>query len=217
MVDDIADSFDYQNKYAIIHYLKEISEDGLFKLIVMTHNFDFFRTLESRFVKYPYCFMASKHPKGVTLARAAGIRNIFANDWKKHFVDDPRKKVASIPFLRNLIEMTIGDGDPQYKQLTSMLHCKVDTPTMTVAQLDAIYNAVCRTDVASKDGAKLICTLIAEQADACLGEAAGLNLENKIVLAIGIRMAAEPIYGEEDRGQRLCSSNHSQSNAGTHR
>ena len=31
IVDDIADSFDYQNKYAIIQYLKDISEDGLFK------------------------------------------------------------------------------------------------------------------------------------------------------------------------------------------
>jgi hypothetical protein len=72
-----------------------------------------------------------------------------------------------------------------------MLHWKTDTPTMTVAQLDAIYNAVCKTPGASADKAKLICNLIAEQAAACLGEAAGLNLENKIVLAIAIRMAAE--------------------------
>jgi hypothetical protein len=31
IVDDVADSFGYQNKYAIIHYLKEISEDGYLK------------------------------------------------------------------------------------------------------------------------------------------------------------------------------------------
>src|SRR5665213_2818087 len=36
VVDDVADSFDYQNKYAIIQYLKEISEDGLFKEIILT-------------------------------------------------------------------------------------------------------------------------------------------------------------------------------------
>ena len=35
VVDDIADSFDYQNKYAIIQYLKDISDDGLFKLLIM--------------------------------------------------------------------------------------------------------------------------------------------------------------------------------------
>ena len=60
VVDDIADSFDYQNKYAIIQYLKDISEDGLFKLLIMTHNLDFFRTLNSRFIGYPNCLMASK-------------------------------------------------------------------------------------------------------------------------------------------------------------
>ena len=45
VIDDIADSFDYKNKY-VIQYLQEISEyQG------KTHNFDFFRTVNSRFVK----------------------------------------------------------------------------------------------------------------------------------------------------------------------
>ena len=76
-MDDIADLFDYQNKYAIIHYLKEISENGLFKLVIMTHNFDFFRTLEGRFVRYPFCLMASRNPNGITLAKTTGIRTSF--------------------------------------------------------------------------------------------------------------------------------------------
>lgn len=191
VVDDIADSFDYQNKYAIIHYLKEISENGLFKLIVMTHNFDFFRTLEGRFVRYPYCLMASKNADGISLAKASGIRNIFANDWKGHFFDDPKKQIASIPFLRNLIEMTTGEEDSRYKQLTSMLHWKPDTPTIQVAQLDTIFNALCGTAGASADPGKLVSDLISEQAAACLAGGAGLNLENKIVLAIATRMGAE--------------------------
>ena len=48
VIDDIADSFDYRNKYAIIEYLKEITEDGIFKVIILTHNFDFYRTCSSR-------------------------------------------------------------------------------------------------------------------------------------------------------------------------
>lgn len=203
VVDDIADSFDYQNKYAIIHYLKEISEDGLFKLVIMTHNFDFFRTLEGRFVRYPYCLMASKNPNGVSLAKAVGIRNIFVNDWKGHFFDDTKKKVASIPFLRNLIEMTTGENDPHYAQLTSMLHWKSDTPTMKVDQLDAIYNSVCNTNGASADPTKLICDLIFEQANLCLGIAGGLNLENKIVLAIAIRIGAEKFMAAKIADENL--------------
>lgn len=191
VVDDIADSFDYNNKYAIIQYLKDISENGLFKLIIMTHNFDFFRTIESRFVSYSSCLMASKNATGISLVQAVGIRNVFANDWKKHFFDDSKKKIASIPFLRNLVEMTTGETDPNYQLLTSMLHWKADTGKLTIGQLDAIYNAMCKTNSTSKDAAKLVCDLIKAEAEACLTAAAALNLENKIVLAIATRMAAE--------------------------
>lgn len=193
IVDDIADSFDYQNKYAIVHYLKEISEDGMFKLVIMTHNFDLFRTLEGRFVGYRYCLMASKNGSGVSLAPAAGIRNIFANDWKGHFFDDPKKRIASVPFLRNLVEMTTGTADPNYTALTSMLHWKTDTAMLTVGSLDAIFNALCKTNGASPDQAKPVFRLIEEQAEVCLDEPMGMNLENKIVLSIATRLAAERV------------------------
>ena len=191
VVDDIADSFDYQNKYAIIQYLKDISDDGLFKLLIMTHNFDFFRTLNSRFIGYSNCLMASKNEGGITLAQAVGIKNVFANDWKDNFFTDAKKKIASIPFLRNIVEMTTGEVDSNYQTLTAMLHWKVGSDAITVGQLDNINNSICKTHGASADPAKLICQLVAEEAEACLGVQAGMNLENKIVLAIAIRVESE--------------------------
>ncbi len=83
VVDDIADSFDYKNKYAIIQYLMGISESPHFKQILLTNNFDFYRTVESRFVGYGNCLMTSKTSTGVALERAAGIKNVFLNDWKE--------------------------------------------------------------------------------------------------------------------------------------
>jgi predicted transposase YbfD/YdcC len=193
VVDDIADSFDYQNKYAIIQYLKDISEEGIFKMIVMTHNFDFFRTLESRFIDYNYCLMATKGDAGPILSKAAGIKNVFARDWKPNFFKDERKKVASIPFLRNLIEMTTGEADPDYVRLTGMLHWKPGvTDAIKAADLDTIYNALCKTKETSADPARPIVDLIMEQADGCMkAGAVTLGLENKIVLAVGIRLKAE--------------------------
>jgi DNA-binding transcriptional regulator YhcF (GntR family) len=41
IIDDIADSFDYKNKYAIIEYLKDISGISGFSQIILTHNYDF--------------------------------------------------------------------------------------------------------------------------------------------------------------------------------
>ena len=206
VIDDLADSFDYRNKYAIVQYLKDISDEGLFKLLVMTHNFDFFRTIESRFVGYPNCLMASRIEDGITISRAAGIRNIFARDWKPRFFEDPKKKIASIPFLRNLVEMTTGEGDPNYQELTSMLHWKTGSTEKTVNQLDAIYNTICQTNGTSDDAEKLIYDLLTEEADACLAADPGANLENKIVLAIAIRLGAEKFMIEKISDPEFVSS-----------
>ncbi|HYG33500.1 MAG TPA: phage infection protein [Clostridia bacterium] len=192
VVDDIADSFDYQNKYAIIQYLKDVHSDSLFKQLIMTHNFDFFRTIESRFVKpYSHCLMANKSSTGITLEQATGIRNVFAKDWQCHFADDPRKKIACIPFLRNLIEYTKGETDPKFLTLTSLLQWKPDTPVITEAQLVDIYNEVCGAKAKSKNGTRPVLDLIRTEAEACRTAVDHVRLENKVVLAIGIRLAAE--------------------------
>ncbi len=191
VVDDIADSFDYQNKYAIIQYLKDVHDDPRFKQIIMTHNFDFFRTVESRFVPYSHCLMASKSSTGITLDQATGIRNVFVNDWKKAFFSDPRKKVASIPFLRNLVEMTTGESDPKFSKLTSLLHWKADSSTITEADLNKIYKDICGVNGASaKSSTKPVVDIIKDQAQSCV-QSASDSFESKIVLAIAIRLAAE--------------------------
>ena len=191
IVDDIADSFDYKNKYAIIQYLMDIAEDPHFKQIILTHNFDFYRTIQSRFVRYPDCFMASKTATGVALEQAAGIQNVFVKDWKPSFATDPKKKIACIPFMRNLIEYTKDVADPDFLKLTSLLHWKTDSAQITIADLDAIFNRLFSQNVTSADAAKTVMSLIEHEADECLKAAEGINFENKIVLSMSIRLAAE--------------------------
>lgn len=191
IVDDIADSFDYKNKYAIIQYLMDIAEDPNFKQIVLTHNFDFFRTIQSRFVRYPDCFMASKTTAGLVLEKAAGIQNVFVKDWKPNFAVDPKKKIACIPFMRNLIEYTKDETDPDFVKLTSLLHWKADSDQITISALDGIFNNLFGQTVVSSDSEKIVVTLIEHEAGECLMAAEGINFENKIVLAMSIRLAAE--------------------------
>ncbi len=191
VVDDIADSFDYKNKYAIIQYLLDTAERPNFRQIILTHNFDFFRTVNSRFVKYSGCLMAEKSASGVTLRPATGIKNVFVNDWKPNFYTEPKKKIACIPFIRNLVEYTRGDADPDFVKLTSLLHWKADSSTITVKELDVIYNKTFGTMNYSADQLKLITDLIAEQAEVCVTAGDGINFENKIVLSIAIRLCAE--------------------------
>ncbi len=191
IVDDIADSFDYKNKYAIIQYLMDIAEDPHFKQIILTHNFDFYRTIQSRFVRYPDCFMASKTAAGLVLEQAAGIQNVFVKDWKPNFAAEPKKKIACIPFMRNLIEYTKDAADPDFVKLTSLLHWKADSDQITISDLDVIFNRLFGQNVTSAEGAKTVIALIEDEASGCLKAAEGINFENKIVLAMSIRLTAE--------------------------
>ena len=90
VIDDIADSFDYKNKYAIIEYLLDISEEGIFYEIILTHNFDFFRTIEARLVDYSHCHMIRKSDEQIELIDASYIKGPF-NDWKQNIHKDNKK------------------------------------------------------------------------------------------------------------------------------
>lgn len=191
VVDDIADSFDYKNKYAIVQYLKDIEEEPYFKQIILTHNFDFFRTLNSRFVPYHHCLMAFKDSTGLSLRKAEGIKNIFVNDWKPAFFTDPKKRIASIPFMRNIVEYTKGEVAPEFATLTSLLHRKINSASITEADLDAIYNSLFGAEGHAADPARSVIDVICDEAKKCLTADVGANFENKIVLSIAIRLHAE--------------------------
>lgn len=190
IVDDIADSFDYKNKYAIIEYLKDISEEKYFRQIILTHNFDFFRTIQSRFIPRKYCLMVEKKHDGVELVDAAYMQPF--EYWMKH-LDEDKKLVASIPFVRNLIEYTRGTSDTDYAKLTCLLHIKSDSDSILKSDLETIYKNVFPglSSLSLTDGSKKVIDLIFSLADECLTATEGINLENKILLAVAIRLKAE--------------------------
>lgn len=192
IIDDIADSFDYRNKYAIIQYLKDISKEDFFYQIILTHNFDFFRTLESRKIAtYNNCLFSYKTDTEIKLVKAEGIKNPFINDWKNDLTN-PKKLIASISFVRNIIEYVDGEANPDYLKLTSVLHWKADTETIFVSDLQSIFTTAIRNiTFPSLTLTDKVVDLIFNEADKCLIAPEGINLENKIVLSIAIRLKAE--------------------------
>lgn len=75
--DDIADSFDYQNKYAIIEYLKEISEKDAFNMMILTHNFDFFRTVKQAIPSKTYIAYKDSKSEEINLKKCHIEENLF--------------------------------------------------------------------------------------------------------------------------------------------
>ncbi|WP_109210231.1 MULTISPECIES: phage infection protein [Microbacterium] len=194
VIDDLADSFDYKNKYAIIQYLKEMADHANFKLILLTHNFDFFRTLLSRgVVGYNKCFMAQKGEGKVSLSQASHVKNPFIYGFKKNFFDNGMQRIASVPFVRNILEYTKGEDDPDYLKLTSLLHWKADSASIDNTELDRIFNETFQPTKKKswRTGKKPVIDLLLEQAEVALTADEGINFENKIVLSIATRIVAE--------------------------
>lgn len=199
--DDISDSFDYKNKFAIIDYLEDITkiEDVEFLAIILTHNFDFLRTVESREICASHqCFMASKSQEGITLTqfKRSDIRNPFEK-WKGRLTEGVIL-VAFIPFLRNVIEYSQGlknsaGGDNQdYLTLTRMVHFKDETGSLTVGDYKQVFEkAFPHEQFPTADENALILDFILAEADQCLTVPDGINLEHKIVIAMATRIRAE--------------------------
>lgn len=198
IIDDIADSFDYKNKYAIIQYLSDINKDNSFKQIILTHNYDFYRTIQSRLLdgtnKRDCSFMAIKDDDEITLIGTGhNYQSEPFNYWKKK-LDIPVMLLASIPFVRNLIEFKDEDSSVDFTLLTSLLHIKSDTDTITVAQLKTIYEKVIRSNGFEKyNQTDTIKSILECEINKIVSNpiVKGINLEEKIVLSIAIRLKAE--------------------------
>lgn len=191
IIDDIADSFDYKNKYAIIEYLKDNVDHKNFYQIILTHNFDFFRTIESRFpIHRDCCLVVDKQDDHIELEKAEYIRDPFRNFLEN--VKDEIKFLALIPFIRNLIQYTKGVHDPDFLLTTSVLHQKADTSSITKKQINDIMDTLFPNKKIKLDNPeKIILDLFIEKADELLGSSENLMLQNKIVLSIAIRLKAE--------------------------
>lgn len=192
IIDDISDSFDYHNKYAIIQYLKEMSDEPLFKLIILTHNFDFFRTVHSREIAdYSKCFFVYKTINDeVKLEQAKGLNNIFTS--LTNHLEQPKKLIASIAFVRNIIEYTKGNDSEGFEKLTSLLHWKPDTEKILLCDLKEIFTTFINIDkFPAINPIEKVVDMIFAESEKCLSSEDGINFENKIVLSVGIRLKAE--------------------------
>ncbi|MFZ7119379.1 MAG: hypothetical protein ACOWWH_00320 [Eubacteriaceae bacterium] len=195
IIDDIADSFDYKNKYAIIEYLKDLTETTNFTSIILTHNFDFYRTVQEKIGmnKWEKSLLASRLENEIKLepVKYKYISNPLKN-WKDD-LDNPVKLIASITFARNICEY-LGDDD-KFKKLTALLHIKNDTKNIKVSDIEELYKNIFKDldELCIVNGNKKIYDMLFENANAINREAHhdGLNLERKILLSIAIRLRAE--------------------------
>lgn len=198
IVDDIADSFDYKNKYAIIEYLNDVVKEPYFYQIILTHNFDFFRTISSRLDMARSCKLNTvKNKTEVKLIEEKYQNNPF-NHWKKNLASNSSMLIATIPFVRNIAEYS-GD-DANFLKLTSLLHIKHDTNSITLGDLEVILKSILKdkSSLSLPTKSKKVFDLVYEEAERIIKSTSEIiELEEKIVLAIAIRMKCEEFLIKE--------------------
>ncbi len=189
VIDDIADSFDYKNKYAIIEYLKEISEVDNFYLIILTHNFDFHRSVCGRLdIK-----RTRKNILNVakTNSEIKLVEEIYQNNplnfWRDN-LNNVQMLLASIPMVRNLFEYS--GKNSEFKAMTSLLHIKRDTKETTIGDIKKLYKLIFDNQTVNKinnlDG--IFYDLLIQECDQIDNDE---KLEYKIILSIAIRLKTE--------------------------
>ena len=193
ILDDLADSFDYENKYAIIEYLNDLIEEDLFKLIILTHNFDFSRAISSRLdIPRKNIYIAERSSDEITLNQAQYIKNAFTA-WKKKLNTNKYKNsefIASIPFLRNIIEYTKSENDEDYLTLTKVLHLKEETMNLKLNDIYEIFEKILGISL-TKNKNKPIYQFIMTESKKISESSEYILLEEKLTLAMAIRLLTE--------------------------
>lgn len=202
VADDIADSFDYKNKYAIIEYLSDLAKTNGIDLLILTHNFDFYRTVKLRLgIERTNCYVAQREPSGkvvVTVFRYQKdfFNNIVISGIKSGTITTDSKKklmISSIPFYRNLCEYS--GNEQSYLKLTCFLHLKttpLDTRTIRMQDLWNIIKVfVGNVNFAGTDEEYYVALKRIAEDIVNAPTTDEVSLENKLVLSICIRLLAE--------------------------
>ena len=143
ILDDIVETFDYSNRYAFIEYINDIVKDNV-PIIILTHNFEFYRTLQSR-VKELIPLVATATNNGtVEIQKNNNINRKIENVLK---VQSEKELIFALPYLRETQIILQNDNDiskiiyinSKFNNdndiLNSCLHYKEKTLKLTIKDL----------------------------------------------------------------------------------
>jgi hypothetical protein len=196
VLDDIADSFDYQNKFAIIEYINDIMKVNNFYLFILTHNYDFYRTLSSRLSlnQENNIWFAERDNNGnIEIRHGMYVNDAFSRTFIGHD-DNDSIYLSMIPFVRNLLEYTKGESSEEYSLLTSCLHFNDKTKSIKQEEVSQIIKGYLKGhELKNSARTGLIYDLIFNTAKQIndTDNPDEIRIENKIVLSIAIRLIAE--------------------------
>ena len=204
ILDDIVDSFDYKNKYAMIEYISDLSKNTNIMCWILTHNFDFFSSCKHRVNNYEKYYIkknkSSENFEKFKESIIGGGMELFSN-WKEQLKTDSseQKFLALIPVARNIIELKYDSNNIKYNTLCDALHYRKNTENLIVADLKPIFKEVFDINLEFDSNTKIFNIL-----DSNINKLLTKNLSNsieldeKIIFSIAIRLLLEKIFNKID-------------------
>jgi hypothetical protein len=167
--------------------------------------------------KWDYSFVAERLKDEIKLIKA-GSRNVIDpfSSWKHSVNNNEKHLIACIPFVRNLIDFKEGKDNNNYSLLTHALHRKSingsvkATADIVIDDLQVPFSRVLSNiSFTFADINKKIVDVIEEQITVIktTQNSDSIVLEDKIVLAIGIRLKAEEYMWSKVSDQTAISKN----------
>ena len=177
VLDDLVETFDYANRHAFIEYIDDLTKDNV-SIIILTHNYEFYRTLGRRIPQLEKLSAYSKNGK-VYVEENSNLNN----DIEKVFeINNINQLIYAIPFLREIKIMYGNDTS----LLDNCLHYKEDTKNITIGMIRKLFPKMQFSD---NDEEKYL-TLLYQIAD-------NINTDNqydivsKTILSIACRLKIE--------------------------
>lgn len=127
ILDDIVETFDYSNRYAFMEYINDLVNLDV-PTIVMTHNFEFYRTVSKRIPKLRKSVASANSNSVVDIQTNNRINKNMENVLKCSNIYD---FFCAIPYLREIKTILLEDT----KTLDSCLHYKENTSKLQIKDI----------------------------------------------------------------------------------
>lgn len=126
ILDDIVETFDYANRHAFIEYINDLVKKNV-SVIILTHNYEFYRTLKSRIPNLDNLVAYSNKGK----VYIEENRKINVDIEKVFEINNINQFIYAIPYMREIKTMLKEDTTI----LDNCLHYKRDTKNLVISSI----------------------------------------------------------------------------------
>ena len=126
ILDDIVETFDYANRHAFIEYINDLVKENV-SVIILTHNYEFYRTLKSRIPNLDNLVGYSNKVK----VYIEENRKINIDIEKVFEINNINQFIYAIPYMREIKTMLKEDTTI----LDNCLHYKRDTKNLVISSI----------------------------------------------------------------------------------